>query len=86
MPRRKLSEFRAKQIITAALGVDYEGWDNVDQNPGDGRYVVKVDQAVKKRFKNGLVGLNLSPEEIRHWMTIVGQKGYNSFIIEPYRT
>lgn len=53
--------------------------------PADSRYVVKVDQAVKKRFKNGLVGLNLSADEVAHWITIVTQKGYNSFIIEPYQ-
>lgn len=85
MPRRKLSEYRAKQIVAAALSVDYQGWSTVDELPTDGRYVAKVDQAVKKRFKNGLVGLDLSPDEVSHWITIVQQKGYANFIIEPYQ-
>ncbi len=85
MPRRKLSEYRAKQIVTVALGVSYEGWDRPDNLDNDRRYVVKVDQAVKKRFKNGLVGLNLSADEVRNWMDEARQKGYEHFIIEPYK-
>lgn len=85
MPRRKLSEYRAKQIVTQALGVPYEGWNDASELPPDGRYVGKVDQAVKKRFKNGLVGLDMSADESRHWQNIVTQKGYSSFIFEPFR-
>lgn len=85
MPRRKLSEYRAKHIISTAMDLNYEGWSVVDDLPNDGRYVAKVDQAVKKRFKNGLVGLDLSADEVKHWITIVQQKGYTGFIVEPYR-
>ena len=85
MPRRKLSEYRAKRIVTEALHIPYEGWSDAGELPVDGRYVGKVDQAVKKRFKNGLVGLDMSAEESRHWQTIVEQKGYGSFIYEPFR-
>lgn len=85
MPRRKLSEYRAKQIVANALDLAYEGWTDAAELPADGRYVVKVDQAVKKRFKNGLVGLNLSAGEVAQWIDEIRQKGYTSFIIEPYR-
>lgn len=85
MPRRKLSEYRAKQIVSSVLDLDYQGWAAADDLPIDGRYVAKVDQAVKKRFKNGLVGLDLSADEVKHWITIVQQKGYTGFIVEPYR-
>ncbi|MFZ2544744.1 MAG: ATP citrate lyase citrate-binding domain-containing protein [Candidatus Saccharimonadales bacterium] len=85
MPRRKLSEYRAKQILTAGLEIDYAGWSNADDIPNDGSYVVKVDQAVKKRFKNGLVGLQLQSNEVQKWIDDVHDKGYESFIIEPYR-
>ena len=85
MPRRKLSEYRAKQIVTAALHIPYEGWTAGAGLLSDGQYVVKVDQAVKKRFKNGLVGLNLSAKEVAQWIDTTTQKGYSSFIIEPYR-
>lgn len=84
MPRRKLSEYRAKQIVTTALDVPYEGWDNPDKL-ADGTYVVKVDQAVKKRFKNGLVGLKLSASEVKKWADQTREKGYEHFIVEPYR-
>lgn len=85
MPRRKLSEFRSKQIVTSALGVEHQGWDSADNLNDDNRYVVKVDQAVKKRYKNGLVGLNLSAHEVREWIDQTRVKGYEHFIIEPYR-
>jgi ATP-citrate lyase beta-subunit len=85
MPRRKLSEFRSKQIVTSALGVEHQGWDIADNLNDDNRYVVKVDQAVKKRFKNGLVGLNLFAHEVREWIEQTRAKGYEHFIIEPYQ-
>lgn len=85
MPRRKLSEYRAKQIVTSALDLPYQGWTDAAEVPADGRYVAKVDQAVKKRFKNGLVGLNLGADEVAEWINTVKQKGYSSFIVEPYR-
>lgn len=84
MPRRKLSEYQSKHIVTGAIGVEYQGWDGTD-SLGDDRYVVKVDQAVKKRFKNGLVGLNLSAHEVREWIEQTRAKGYEHFIVEPYR-
>lgn len=85
MPRRKLSEYRAKRIVTDALGISYEGWTDAGELPSDGRHVVKVDQAVKKRFKNGLVGLDLDATGVRQWIEQIKQRGYTSFIIEPYR-
>jgi len=85
MPRRKLSEYRAKQIVSSALEIPYTGWENVDGLDESGRYVVKVDQAVKKRFKNGLVGLNLSKPEVAKWIEQTKQKGFDSFIIEPFQ-
>lgn len=85
MPRRKLSEYRSKHIVTTALGVEYQGWDGADGLNDENRYVVKVDQAVKKRFKNGLVGLSLSAHEVREWVDQTRTRGYEHFIIEPYR-
>lgn len=84
MPRRKLSELRAKQIVCDVLGLVYEGWSSPD-SLSEGRYVIKVDQATKKRFKNGLVGLDMSPSEIDRWIERVSQRGYEHFIIEPYK-
>ena len=61
MSRKKLSEFRAKTLILKALGQDYGGTELDSKNESWGqavealddqkRYVVKVDQAEKGRFK-----------------------------------
>ena len=57
------------------------------------RLVVKPDQVIKRRGKAGLVGLNLSWDEVKQWIAermdrevLVGQvKGVlNSFIVEPF--
>ncbi|MDB5184013.1 MAG: hypothetical protein JWO07_694 [Candidatus Saccharibacteria bacterium] len=85
MPRRKLSEYQAKHIVTSALGTPYEGWEDARLLRPKDQFVVKVDQAVKKRFKNGLVGLNLSAKEVAAWIETTKQKGYDHFIVEPYR-
>lgn len=88
MPRRKLSEYQAKKIITHSLDVSYVGWqitakDEVPELDESSLYVVKVDQAVKRRFKNGLVLLGATPGSVREWIAEIRTKGYDSFIIEP---
>jgi ATP-citrate lyase beta-subunit len=92
MPRRKLSEYRAKKIVTEALGVSYVGWSvsSTDQETvlssihGYDRYVVKVDQAVKGRFKKGLVLLDIAQDGLQQAVEQLKQAGYQSFLIEPY--
>lgn len=89
MPRRKLSEYRAKKILTTALGLDYEGWSvGTDQKDlilsKDRSYVVKVDQAIKGRFKKGLVALNVDANDVRNVIDDYARKGHQSFLIEPF--
>lgn len=81
MPRVKLTEYRAKKIL---VGDAYAGatQDIVASLP-EGKYVVKVDQGVKKRMKRGLVALNQSPREATKNFTKWGSEGYANFIIEP---
>jgi succinyl-CoA synthetase beta subunit len=93
MSRKRLSEFRAKTILYAALGQAYEGieiditneqWgDALPQNSN--RYVVKVDQAVKGRFRKGLVKLNRTSVQTRSDIKKMASQGYQYFLIEPYR-
>jgi ATP-citrate lyase beta-subunit len=88
MPRRKLSEYRAKKLITTALGQPYVGWsvhgaDETSGVKGYDTYVVKVDQAVKGRFKKGLVLLGVVQTDITSAVKALEQKGYNSFLVEP---
>ncbi len=93
MPRRKLSEYRAKQIITTALGIPYEGWsihlaskdkDSAKIPKDDRRYVVKVDQAIKGRFKKGLVLLDVKRSAIASGIKKLAAGGYEHFVVEPF--
>ncbi|HET6746746.1 MAG TPA: ATP citrate lyase citrate-binding domain-containing protein [Candidatus Saccharimonadales bacterium] len=95
MPRRKLSEYRAKQIITKALGIPYEGWpihlpsrdrDSAKIPQDDRRYVIKVDQAIKGRFKKGLVILDVKRNAIATSIKKLAGSGYEYFIVEPFVT
>ena len=89
MPRRKLSEYRAKVLVSEGLGLSYTGWSifegkDLTQVKGFKSYVLKVDQAEKKRFKNGLVLLNLTKKELASGLKSLQEKGYEHFIVEPY--
>lgn len=92
MPRRKLSEYRAKQLLTETLGGSHVGWEVYADSgafdtaavSGYDRYVVKVDQAVKGRFKKGLVVLDVAPAEVKKEIKRLHQLGYSSFLVEPY--
>lgn len=93
MSRNKLSEYRSKNIVNDVLEIPYVGWSistsdikQVSTISGFGSYVVKVDQAVKKRFKNGLVALNVKQGDIQKTITSYIKKGYEHFIVEPYVT
>jgi succinyl-CoA synthetase beta subunit len=93
MPRRKLSEYRAKTIVSKAIGMPYVGleidakahWQkNVQALSGDETYVVKVDQAVKGRFKKGLVKLDRPKQQLAKDIKELSSKGFEYFIVEPY--
>jgi ATP-citrate lyase beta-subunit len=91
MPRRKLSEYRSKSLVNRALNLSYKGWpvtssDEVEDVEGYDAYVVKVDQAVKGRFKKGLVLLNVKQSGLKKAVAELEAKGYSSFLIEPYVT
>lgn len=91
MPRRKLSEFRSKTIINDLLGQAYEGWPVIPEEELPLSYgktksfVVKVDQAVKQRFKKGLIFLNVPKDEIKKRVEELKSKGYSYVLIESYR-
>lgn len=88
MGRKRISEYKAKKIIMEALGLSYSGASLKDTISSHKfakgvTYVAKVDQGVKKRFKQGLVKLNLSSEDIPKALTEFSTKGYSQFIVEP---
>lgn len=92
MPRRKISEFRAKQMVADVLHVEYVGWSIVSAESLRSTaqelnaklpYVLKVDQAVKGRFKKGLVLLDINKSGLKKAVESLRIKGYESFIVEP---
>ncbi len=95
MARVKLSEFRAKETLNRFLGLSYSGFpfdaeeddkSKIKKSIEEGkRYVVKVDQGVKKRFKQGLVALDVSGvSKVVDSILEFGEKGYRYFLIEEF--
>lgn len=93
MPRVKLSEFRSKSIVNEALGTKYTGLefdadrDNVakfdDYVAPQKSYVVKVDQGIKKRLKQGLVKLDITGiDSIVDSIAELRKKGFSQFLVE----
>src|SRR5215472_2718954 len=92
MPRKKLSEYRAKTIVAEALGINYIGYSIDATAPltqqlkaiaGSDPFVLKVDQGVKGRYKKGLVLLNLNRGELSLSIKRLHAKGYQWQIVEP---
>jgi succinyl-CoA synthetase beta subunit len=84
MSRVKISEYRAKKIL---IGETYKGIQlksGSDLQIPDGAWVAKVDQGIKKRFKQGLVSVNKPASEmltvIRSWE----DRGFSQFLLEPF--
>jgi ATP-citrate lyase beta-subunit len=89
MPRRKLSEYRSKTLVNTAIGEQYIGWpildsDDLKKVDGFDSYVVKVDQAVKGRFKKGLVLLDIAHKDLKSAAKQLMDEGYSSLLIEPF--
>lgn len=92
MPRKKISEFKAKDILYTTLNVPFTGvtFDFNKNSLSDlsllnsKKFVVKVDQGIKKRFKQGLIGLDLNSDEVKNKMEEFNKKGYDKFIIEEF--
>lgn len=93
MAKRKVSEYTAKKLLYKNLPLPYRGLeldfvkDNLDklgELDAKQTYVLKVDQGIKKRMKNGLVSLNKSPKELLPEIEKLQKKGYTQFIIEPF--
>jgi succinyl-CoA synthetase beta subunit len=92
MPRKKLSEFRAKTIVSQVVDTPYAGVEIHEKDApkkirglsDKGTYVVKVDQAIKGRFKKGLVKLDRSKQQLDRDISDLSRKGFEYFLIEPY--
>lgn len=87
MARVKLSEFRAKSLLVD----DYQGFsirlenltEDAKQLKSDKNYIIKVDQGVKKRGKQGLIRLDIPGTRAEAPVKELSEKGYIRFIAEP---
>jgi succinyl-CoA synthetase beta subunit len=93
--RKKISEYRAKTILSHALGLSYsgvsvdtgaKGWSaHLERLSTKGNYVVKVDQGVKGRFKKGLVLLDVPAAGLPAAVKSLAAKGYSHLLIEEFQ-
>lgn len=91
MARVKISEYRAKELLHKFLGLSYSGLcvnsvtdENLNHLDPVKRYVVKVDDGVKKRFKQNLMAVNKNLFELKQEILRLQGAGYKNFIIEDF--
>ncbi len=97
MARQPISEYSAKKILHEYLSFGYEGIAISSETPEatlaqelenkldqSKKYVLKIDQATKKRAKMGLLKLNISPNEILSARSELQAKGYDKFLLEEF--
>lgn len=84
MARVKLSELSAKKLLYNFLELPYTGVSSPENLDISKKYVVKVDEGVKKRMKQGLVVVDKTPQEVSEFISDTKQKGYSHFVIEEF--
>jgi ATP-citrate lyase beta-subunit len=86
MSRVKITEYRAKKLLLgdAYKGIAVTSGGVASRGLPNGRYVVKVDQGVKQRYKKGLLFLDQSAVEVPKAIAALKKKGYSRFLVEPY--
>jgi succinyl-CoA synthetase beta subunit len=92
MSRIKISEYRAKKLLGGAFSFDYKGrcidlHEDISAQLSDieeTSLVVKVDQAVKKRNKLGLVFVKRSMQQAEADLLHLQKLGYRWAMIEPF--
>ena len=87
MARVKLSEYKAKVLLTTTYaGVSLSTGslnDDVSRLDETTNYVIKVDQGIKKRGKQGLLKLNVANHDAEQAVRELAEKGFSRFIAEP---
>ena len=95
MARQKIGEYTAKRIVSEFLGHPYHGiffnsptdtFSQIEKLDNKKTYVVKVDEGVKKRFKQGLVKLDIAVTDLSKVIKEFQARGYSYFLVEEYRT
>lgn len=89
MSRQKLTEYKAKSLLLnekyTGISCDGDNFKTVLPTLSNQKtYVVKVDQGEKKRFKRGLIGINLPANLLQEKIEEFIKKGFSQFLIEEY--
>ena len=87
MARVKIAEHTAKNLLVE----NYNGVaitlatidDDIARLHDDESYIIKVDQGIKKRGKQGLIRLNVSKRDAHQAVRELAEKGFERFIAEP---
>lgn len=86
MARVKLTEYKAKTLLQesySGIAIHKETIDDDVAKLGDGAYIIKVDQGIKKRGKQGLIVLNATKESAHEAVNNLADKGnFTRFIAE----
>lgn len=91
MARIPISEYKAKCLL---LGSSYKGLSFGPKNSSAtfnkldprGRYVLKVDQGIKKRHKQGLLAVDIHPAAVPEYIKKFAARGYEQYLMEPFLT
>ena len=88
MPISNLIEYGCKILFYKFIEKKYEGYSFNKNNINlleklseNDNYVVKIDCAIKGRFKKGLMKINVNIKQITEFINSIN---YDNFIIEPY--
>ena len=91
MSRVKLYEVDAKRLLFPALNIPFHAYSATSATKAaelakafpEENLVVKIDQGVKKRGKQGLVKVNVTPREVVSAISEWSKAGWKHFIVEP---
>lgn len=87
MARVKITEYRAKTLLVSGYAGKVVRAISLDQditNLDDAQeYIIKVDQGIKKRGKQGLIRLNVIKEQAKQAVQELIDKGFERLIAEP---
>lgn len=87
MARVKLTEHRAKTLLVndyTGVAIYLPSLDNdIARLSTRQKYIIKVDQGIKKRGKQGLIRLNVTKDNVKNAVEELASKGFERFIAEP---
>lgn len=87
MARVKLTEHRAKTLFIdnyTGVAIHISSLDkDITRLATKQKYIIKVDQGIKKRGKQGLIRLNVTKTAAKKAVQELAEKGFERFIAEP---